>query len=193
MWLQVLGEQKQCVWKMAKRKRYVSQPKPKRPTLGKYFFLDGRLHKILKKNIPANLMEAWSYEDECVVTILYTDYRKSAKMAVRTRAAAEIINVSKRTLIRAYMGGFINTPPRSYSIKGGNRNWGPRWWAIENIIEAHDYFLSVHRGRPRLDGDNLPNQKIPTRAEIIAKMNNQLVLYAKDGERYIATYTPPQF
>lgn len=171
----------------------MKEPKRKTVKLGKYFFIDHRLHRVLRVNSPANLMEAWSFEEDCKVTLLYTDYRKLAKKAVTTQVAADVLNVSKRTLTRLIEAGDIKEPARSYPI--GNKESPMRyaWWGLEDILDAHTVLLTKHYGRPRHDGGITPNQNLPTRAEVIAKMTDQMVLYAKDGDRFVPTYLPPQF
>lgn len=173
-------------------KRFVKTPKPKKVKINKYFFIDRRLYRVLRTNSPANLMEAWSFEDDAPVTMLYTDFRRLAKKAITTKRAADILNISKRTLTRAYMGGHIPVPPQSYSLNGAE-NMNYHWWGLEDILVAHDYFMSVHRGRPRNDGAVVPNQHLPTRAEIIARMTDQVILYSKEGDRFVPTYAPPEF
>lgn len=177
---------------MARSKRYQKRPRQKNPKLGKYFFIDRRLHKVLRVNAPANLMEAWSFEEDCKVTLLYTDYRKLAKKAITTEKAAQILNVSKRTLTRAIAGGHIKEPKRSHPLKETS-TMRYLWWGLEDILAVHEYLLTKHYGRPRHDGGITPNQNLPTRAEIIAKMTDQMVLYAKEGDRFVPTYLPPQF
>lgn len=177
---------------MARRKRYV-EPKSRPLKLGKYFFIDHRLHRVLKVNSPANLMEAWSFEEECKVTLLYTDYRKLAKKAVTTKVAADVLNVSKRTLTRLIEAGDIKEPKRSHPLVNPDMAHRYMWWSQEDILDAHTVLLTKHYGRPRKDGGITPNQNLPTRAEVIAKMTDQLVLYAKDGDRFVPTYLPPQF
>ena len=178
---------------MAKSKRYLKEPRKKKVKLGKYFFIDRRLHKVLRTNAPANLMEAWSFEENCKVTLLYTDYRKLAKKAVSTGQAAEILNVSKRTLTRAIKAGGIVEPKRSSTLNDTNYSIQNMWWSLEDMLSVHDYLLGKHLGRPRHDGGVTPNQNLPTRAEVIAKMTDQMVLYAKEGDRFVPTYLPPQF
>ena len=160
---------------------------------GSHFFIDRRLYRVLKRNIPANLVEAWSYEDHEKVTLLYTDYRKKSKRAMTTKQAAEILNVSKMTLKRMMSAGHIRLPVQSYPIGDQNPDMHrPRWWGLWNILEAHEYMLTVHQGRPRKDGEVTANQKLPTRAEVIARVDGEIVTFSKDdASTYVPMYRPP--
>ena len=191
VWVQSISKERQCVWKMAQRylKRSTKAPN------NKFFFIDRRLHRILRINRPANLVEAWSFEDHEKVTLLYTDYRQKSVRAFRTKEAATILNVSRKTLDRAWMNGNIHRPVQSYPIGNQNPdNHHPYWWGLWNILEAHEYMLTVPQGRPRKDGLVMPNQRLPTRAEVIARAGNEVVLFSKsDAEHYIPVYSPPEF
>lgn len=176
-------------------KRYLKEKKKKNLKLGKYFYIDQNLYKVIKTNAPANLMEAWSFKDNSKVTLLYTDYRKLAKKAVRTSEAASILGVSTRTLKRLCQRGDIPEPQCSIRIdwEGAALEGKYYWWSLQDIINAYEFLLTVHVGRPRKDGAIQPNQNLPTRAEIIAKMSDQVILYTKEGDKYVPAYSPPQF
>lgn len=180
----------ECVGAMAKR--YLKKPRARKARTGKFFFIDHRLYRIIRTNVPANLMEAWSYEDQKSVTMLYSDFRSLSKKAVTTKRAADILGISKKTLQKAYLKGNIDEPPVSNAI-GSNSDFNYHWWGLEHILAAHDYFLSVHQGRPRKDGGIQPNQNLSTRAEIIARMTDQVILYSKEGDRFVPAYNPPKF
>ena len=176
-------------------RRYDPKTVKNKRLTGKFFFLDEKLYRVLRINQPANLLEAWDYEGIQRVNMLYSDYRTNAKRAVTTKVAADIMNVNKRTLVRAYVGGHIKPPVQSYPIGTQHPDgYEVRWWGVHNLLDAHDYFMTVHRGRPRKDGVIVPNQNLPTRAEIIAKMQNETVFYVKgEGDRFIPVYEPPKF
>ena len=57
----------------------------------------------------------------------------------------------------------------------------------------HDFFKTVHRGRPRKDGMITPGD-MPSRAEIEAMMKQENILYVKnnDGE-FIPVWKQPEW
>jgi hypothetical protein len=160
-----------------------------------HFFWDKRLHKVLRINRPANLVDAWCYEDHKRVAILLSDFRVKAKKAIQSGEAARLMGCSTRTLLRAVQSGSIHVPQRSYGIGYKTEHFRTKvWWGEHNLLELHEYLMTVHVGRPRLDGRITPSQKLPTRAEIIAKMNNQTTLYVQsDDGIYVPVYDPPKF
>lgn len=169
----------------------VSRPKYRKLT---YFFWDQRLHKVIRINRPANLVDAWDYEAHKRVAILYSDYRVKAKRAVGLGEAAKIIHCNKRTIQRLLMNEHIHYPSTSYPLDHDNPERFKTWWGEHNLLEIHDYLMTVHRGRPRKDGLITPSQKYATRAEIIAKMNGNNTLYVQGGDgSFVPVYDPPKF
>ena len=86
----------------------------------RYFFWDGLLHKVIRINRPNNLVTAWCYRDHKRVAILYSDYRTSAKPAVTTKKAADIMNITTRSLQRYVDDGAIKHPQTHYPLENPN-------------------------------------------------------------------------
>ena len=80
--------------------------------------------------------------------------------------------------------GNIKFPQQSYSLNG-NKTPGKYFWSEDDIRELHNFFKTVHRGRPRVDGKITPGD-MPSKAELEAMINQETVLYAKneDGTFY---------
>lgn len=175
--------------------RYLKRRNKSVAVNSKYFIINKRLHRILRINRPANLVEAWCFKDEQKVTMLYSEYRMKAEKCLRTKDAAKVLNVSRRTLVSALQSGAIHEPERMKPFGNMSENTKQtHYWTLENILEAHEYMLTVHVGRPRKDGEITPNQRLPTRAEVIARMNNEVVLYTLgDDGVFDPIYEPPKF
>ena len=157
----------------------------------RHFFWNGQLHKVLHVNRPANLVDAWNYAEDKRVTLLYSDYRIHAKAAVRSGRAAQILNMTKRSLLKSWAEGHIEPPP---IVPLANSDRYMRLWGEEHIMAAHDYFLSLHRGRPRKDGYVRPSKSLPSKAEVRALLNNTTVFYVKDSDgEFIPVWEPPKF
>lgn len=160
-----------------------------------YFFWEGQLHRVLKVVRPANLVDAWNFPEHKRVSMLYSDYRMKAKPAFRNGEAAKILNLSTRTLFKLWDEGHIHRPPTSYFLEENDnpiKEW--LWWAEENLMEAHDYMMTVHRGAPRKDGEVTVWKDLPSKAEIRARINHNETLYIKgsNGE-FVPLFEPPKF
>jgi hypothetical protein len=92
------------------------------------------------------------------------------------------------------MAGQIRHPERAYPFDNPNTDRGYAFWSEDNLMELHDYLMTVHVGHPRKDGEITPNQKLPTKAEISARMNNTKTLYIQtDDGTFVPLYEPPKF
>lgn len=180
----------------------MSTPQRKNP---KHFFWDGKLHRVLRINRPVNLVEAWCFDDRQTVTLLFSDYRSRAKIAVQTGAAAKIMHVDIRTMKYYIINKVIHPISASYALDGKfgvareGAAWNESkirwWWGEHNLYELHDYLMSMGaNGTPRKDGRPKTLQKFPTKAEIHAAFNNSTVLYVKgtDGD-YVPVFNQPKW
>jgi hypothetical protein len=175
--------------------RYLKRSAQEKPR--KFFFINKRLHRILKINRPANLVEAWCYDDGCKVTLLYSEYKTKSQKAVSIKEAAAMLNIHKDTIKNAMYSNSIHRPQHSYPIGSMSKDSvraTTYWFSLENLLETWEYLMTVHQGRPRYDGEIMPNQRLPTRAELIARFQGEVVLFSRsDAEHYVPLYSPPTF
>lgn len=103
------------------------------------------------------------------------------------------MNITTRSLQRYVDDGAIKHPQTHYPLENPNsRRFA--FWSEEDLLSLHDYLMTVHYGRPRKDGIVVPNQRLPTKAEIRAKMNNSHTLYIQsDDGTFVPLYEPPKF
>ena len=148
----------------------------------KFFFWEDKLHKVLRVDRPGNLVDAWRFEDGRVVTLLYTDYKMNAGKAIRHSEAAKLIRLKPDTLNRYILRGKIRPPERSYDLNGDRQKGWQRWWSEKNMLELHDYLMTVHKGSPRKDGQITPMQHLPSRAEIVAAFNESQKVFVRTAD-----------
>lgn len=160
-----------------KRKSRIERPKYSRPT--KFFYLEGKLYKRLHVNRGEDVLTAWSYPDHKRVGFTYSDIMRRKETAFRTREVAWLINRTVLSIDRAISRGDFEPPQHEYSLSTGGMK--AYYWAEADVLRAHDYFCTVHRGRPRKDGLITP-QGLPTKRELRAMMRNEDILYVKTGD-----------
>lgn len=151
---------------------------------GRFFFWNGKIHKVLRINRPANLVDAFRFEDRTLVTLLYSDYRQHAGRALSHKDAAKLIRLKTDTLNQYIYDGKIPELQKTFALDGEARRAWNRWWSEEDMLKLHDFLMSQHRGQPRKDGKITPMQHLPTRAEIVAAFNKSQKVYIRtaDGE-----------
>lgn len=133
-------------------------------------------------NRPADLVTTWCYPLHKRVTYTYSDTLRKYEKAFTTKQVGQLIHRSiDRIAVGLEEGGFAE-PQYTYGFSEHQKKHAYMWHE-DNIMDVHDYFLTVHRGRPRLDGKITP-QYMPTKRELRAMIRQEELLYVKgeDGE-----------
>lgn len=157
-----------------------------------YFYYKGDLHKRIRINRGADIIIAWSYPKGQAVMHQYSDVRKNGEKAYSTREVCGYINRKRGTVDKAINEGMIPAPQMTYGIDE-NRNGYAYYWNEKDIMNLHDYLLTVHRGRPRKDGLVVPGN-LPSKAELRALLRQSTVFYVQteDGT-FVPTWKAEQF
>lgn len=171
---------------MANETRGKTRTRKQRPRLAKWFYLNGKLHKNLHVNRGTDIVETWNYTDGKIAKYNYTDTLKKCKPAFPMRRACQLLNRKRLALEKAILEGAFEAPQATYTLDG-ERRMIQYMWSEDDIFAAHEYFSSVHYGRPRKDGRVTP-YPIPTARELRAMMDDEEVLYVQDGDTFIPTW-----
>lgn len=157
-----------------------------------YFYLDDKLYKVLHKNRAEDLIIVWDYEAGKRLAFSLSQVLKNKKSAYTVAQTAKMIGRSVDTIKRHWRAGEIRKPVRTYSLDG-QRKPNKYFFSEDDIRELHEFFKTVHRGRPRKDG-YITASKIPSLAELEALMRNEKVLYAKNEEgEFVPVWKQPEW
>lgn len=152
-----------------------------------YFFYHGDLHKKIHINRAADVITAFDYPQNKLCKHIYTDVRKNGERAFSTREVCKMIHRGRLAVERAILEGNIQRPQITYGLYG-NRKQYAYYWSEKDIMGLHDYFKTVHRGRPRKDGLVTPSN-IPTASELRAMIRQDTVLYVQtDDGQFVPTW-----
>jgi hypothetical protein len=159
--------------------------KPGKKKASPYFFLDGQAHKKLQVNHAADILIAWNYPEKKRVAYVLSVARKNMEKAFFTKQVEEMVGRTRKSMINYIHDGLIRRPYLTYSLDGQGKP-GLYLWTEQDVLDLHDMMLNHGPGRPRKDGQPV-RTNLPSKAELIAMMRNDVVLYTKtrDGE-----YTP---
>lgn len=166
----------------------------KRKTVEKflYFYLDDKLYKSLHRNRAEDLIIAWDYEQGKRVALALSQVSKHKKNAYSVPQAAKLLNRSPDTIKRHWRAGDIKKPQQAYSLDG-QKAPNRYFFSEDDMRELQEFFKTVHRGRPRKDGNVTPGD-IPSIAELEALMRNEKVLYAKnDAGDFVPVWKQPEW
>jgi len=172
------------------RKQNVGPPNNKPLTRSKgrqaYFFLDGRLYKIIRQDRPRDILTAKDIEKDKLVKFLLSDAKKRMKPAYDTKEVAYFLNRNRVTIQGYVINGKINSPVRvpKHGVNASGKTFDTLKWSEADIIALHEHMLYIGGGRPRKDGTLYAATRLPSRKELLAVLRQQPMFYMKtaDGE-----------
>lgn len=173
----------------------------RRPRLPLYFFLkapvddesgvlEWKLFRKLKIDRSNDVIYTWCYPDASRVAFTYSDTLKKYERGFTLQEVCSMINRKRWAVEMAIVRGDITTPPFTYDL--ASRKKFKYIFHEENILEAHDFFSSRHRGRPRKDGIIIP-QGMPSKRELKALIRQNEILYVKQGDEFVPTWRATDF
>lgn len=165
-------------------------PSKKRSRL-RYFYLNGQLHKKLTINRGKDLIVTWNYPEVKRVSYTYSDVLRRYKRAFTTKEVCSLVNRSRQTVDTVMRSGMIEFPQHTYGLDEHRRIY-QYLWSEEDIMGLLEYLATVHRGRPRHDGEITP-QALPTPRELRAMINDESILYIKQGDQFIPSWRAKEF
>ena len=151
----------------------------------RYFYLNQQLHKVLRQSRAEDLLTAWNFELDKRVAYVLSEVNRNKQHAYPISKVVKIIGKHEDTIKKHLVDGSLKFPKRCYSLNG-NKTPGKYYWSEDDVRDMHDFFKTVHRGRPRNDGMITPGN-MPSRAEIEALMRQENILYMKNDD---GTFAP---
>lgn len=136
-----------------------------------YFFINGKVHKVLKKSRARDELIAWCYPDGKRVLYSYSQVEKEMQTAYSIQEAAQLLNRHKVTLEDYILEGKIKQPQKVYPIGNPSSTWNKYMLSEKDILDIHQFIL---------DAGYLRN--LPSRAELNALLKHNMILYTKDSD-----------
>ena len=138
----------------------------------RYFFLNDKIHKVLKSSRSKDEMIAWCYPDKKRVMYSYSQVKKNMETAYTVVEVASMLNKHRVTIQEYILNEKVATPQKIYPIgQPDSENWSQYMFNQKNILDIHQHIL-----------DSGHSKEIPSKAEIQALLKNNLVLYTKTEE-----------
>ena len=144
---------------------------------GNIFFLNGDLHRLVRKSAAQNICYALNFKTNTINKYTYKDYKTFKKKAYTISEVAQVLRRHVDRIRHAMYTGEVKKP---FLVEYGKRT-GVYYFSEEDIYAFREYFANLHRGRPRTDGIVIP-KNVPTIAEVDAIINNKPVLYVRTKE-----------
>lgn len=151
---------------MANRKR-----KTQRKTF-KYFYLNKKLHKVIRISRVKDSIVAWSYLDHKRVMYSYSDVIKNMQNAYTMTEVGKILNKHKVTIEDYILEQKILPPQKAYPIGKKDSKWSKYLFSEDDILDLHEFILSA--------GRNI--ESLPNRNELKALLKHNIILYTRTND-----------
>ncbi|QIN94606.1 helix-turn-helix DNA binding domain protein [Streptomyces phage Muntaha] len=143
------------------------------------------MHRVLSTNRAQDLVVTWHFKEGKRRAYVWSDARRRLGKAFTMGQVSKMINRHRVIIEKYILDGKIRAPERIYTLDGTKRP-GKYMFSEKDVLELHDYLLTVHIGRPRKDGKITPG-RMPSRAELKAMMQHDTTMYVKSAD---GTFTP---
>ncbi len=136
-----------------------------------YFFLNGKIHKVLKSSRAKDEVIAWCYPDKKRVMYAYFQIEKNMEKAYSIIEAGKILNRHRVTIEEYILQGKIKRPQKVYPISNPDSTWSRYMLSESDILDIHQFILDAGHIRD-----------LPSRSELQALLKHNLILYTKTEE-----------
>ena len=143
-----------------------------------YFFLNGKIHKVLKSSRAKDELIAWCYPDKKRVLYSYSLVSKGMENAYTLVQAGRILNRHKVTLEEYILVGKIKSPQKVYPIGNPESKWFKYMLSESDIVQIHEFILEAGH-----------TKDLPSNAELLALLKSNVILYTKTNDgKYVPVW-----
>ena len=136
-----------------------------------YFFLNEKIHKVLRASRAKDELIAWCYPDKKRVLYSYALVEKNMQNAYSIKDAGEFLNRHKVTIEEYILQGKIKQPQKVYPISNPESTWFKFMFSESDILDIHQFILDAGYIRD-----------LPTRSELQALLKHNMILYTKTND-----------
>ena len=142
-----------------------------------YFFLNGKIHKVIKSTRARDEMIAWCYPDKKRMLYSYSLVEKNMENAYSIKDAGKLLNRHKVTIEEYILAGKIREPQKVYPISNPDSTWFKFMLSETDVLEIHQFIL-----------DQGYIRDLPTRAELKALLKHNIILYTKTDSGFVPVW-----
>ena len=133
-----------------------------------YFFLNGKIHKVLRSSRARDEVIAWCYPDKKRVLYSYALVEKNMEKAYSVKDAGKFLNRHKVTIEEYILQGKIKQLQKVYPIGNPESTWSKFMLSESDILDIHQFILDAGYIRD-----------LPSRTELQALLKHNMILYTK--------------
>ena len=136
-----------------------------------YFFLNDKIHKIIRANRSRDELVAWCYPDKKRVLYSYSQVEKHAESAYTVKQVAEILGRHKVTIENYILDGKIREPQKVYPISNPDSTWNKFMLREADVMDLHEFISTAGY-----------SSNLPSKAELRGILKHNLILYTKSSD-----------
>jgi len=136
-----------------------------------YFFINGKIHKVIKSTRAKDELIAWCYPDKKRMLYSYHLIEKNMENAYSVKDAAALLNRHKVTVEEYILTGKIKEPQKVYPISNPESKWFKFMLSESDILDIHQFILDAGYIRD-----------LPSKTELQAILKHNLILYTKTND-----------
>ena len=142
-----------------------------------YFFLNNKLHKVIRMSRARDELVAWCYADKKRMLYSYVDVQKNMENAYTITQVGAILGRHRVTIEEYILQGKITTPEKVYPISKPESTWSKFMFSESDILKLHEYILEAGY-----------TKNIPSKAELRALLKNNMILYTKTDSGFVPVW-----
>ena len=108
-----------------------------------YFFLNGKVHKVLRLSRAKDEVVAWSYVDKKRVMYSYAQVDKNMERAYTVLEAGKILGRHRVTIEEYILQGKIKQPQKVYPISNPESTWSKYMLSESDILDIHQFIIDA--------------------------------------------------
>ena len=136
-----------------------------------YFFLNGKVHKVLRLSRAKDEVIAWSYLDNKRVMYSYAQVDKHMERAYGIVEVSKILGRHRVTIEEYILQGKVKQPQKVYPISNPDSSWSKYMFSESDILDIHQFIIDAGHIRD-----------LPSRSELQALLKHNLILYTKTDD-----------
>ena len=136
-----------------------------------YFFLNGKVHKVLRLSRAKDEVVAWSYLDNKRVMYSYAQVDEHMERAYGIVEVSKIIGRHRVTIEEYILQGKVKQPQKVYPISNPDSSWSKYMFSESDILDIHQFIIDAGHIRD-----------LPSRSELQAILKHNLILYTKTDD-----------
>ena len=144
----------------------------------RYFFLNNKIHKVIKASRSKDEVIAWDYDDRKRVLYSYQLVEKNMAKAYSLTQVALLLNKHNITIEDYILQGKVRVPKKIYSISSPeNTNWSKYLFSQKDILDIHQYILDAGHSK-----------NLPSKAELLGLLKHNVILYTKTDTGFVPVW-----